>query len=250
MGKLLAGRAASMWRSAFNALAAAPGEPAVDNAPLAKALVSGAALMGLRLDSASADRLISYQEELLRWNSRVNLVGRASTPAQVMEKHLLDSLAAAPELEGVSTLVDIGAGAGLPGIPLKVLHPRMEVTLVDSNGKKVAFMRHAIAKLGLGPGIRVAQSRAAGAPAREQLPIVDAAISRAAAPLHKWLRLGVSYVHPGGRVIAMISGIEDAGLAAAATAAGASLWSARRYVLPFSHAARAIAVFQRTAIAK
>jgi len=77
-----------MWRSAFNALAAASGERAVDNAPLAKALVSGAALMGVRLDSASAEGLITYQEELLRWNRRVNLVGRASTPAQVMEKHL------------------------------------------------------------------------------------------------------------------------------------------------------------------
>jgi len=239
-----------MWRSAFNALAAASGEPAVDNAPLVKALVSGAALMGLRLDSATAERLIDYEEELLHWNRRVNLVGRASTPAQVMEKHLLDSLAAAPELEGVSTLMDIGAGAGLPGIPLKVLRPRMEVTLVDSNGKKVAFMRHAIAKLGLGPGIRVAQSRAVGARAREQLPIVHAAISRAAAPLPEWLRLAVSYIGRGGRVIAMLSGIEDAALAAAGAAAGTPLWSARRYQLPFSHAPRTIAVFQRTATEK
>jgi 16S rRNA (guanine527-N7)-methyltransferase len=219
----------------------------VDNAPLAKTLMSGAARMGLPLDAASAEKLIGYQEELLRWNRRVNLVGRASTPAQVMEKHLLDSLAAAPELEGVSTLIDIGAGAGLPGIPLKVLRPQMEVTLVDSNGKKVAFMRHAIAKLALGPAIRVAQARAIGTPARERLPIVEATISRALAPLREWLTLAFSYVGAGGRVIAMLSGMEDSALAAAAEAAGATLCSARRYELPFSHARRTIAVFERPA---
>ena len=217
----------------------------MDNATLEQALIAGAGALGLDVDSQSAKRLIHYQDELLRWNARVNLVGRGGLPMDVLEKHLLDSLAVAPEVSSTATLIDIGAGAGFPGIPLKILRPTMDVTLVDSVGKKVAFMRHAIVELELGPGIRVRQARAQGAPAAEQLPVTEVAISRAFAAVPQWLRLAFSYVAPGGQVIAMLSRAEDDELAKTAAQTGAVLRSVRRYELPFSQAPRAVALFER-----
>ena len=217
----------------------------MDNAALEQALLEGAGTLGIGVDPPSAKRLIQYQEELLRWNLRVNLVGRASLPREVMEKHLLDCIAVVPEVSSAATLIDIGAGAGLPGIPLKVLCPTMDVTLVDSIGKKVAFMRHAILELELGPGIRVRQSRAQGNPTAEQLPVTEMAICRALTALPEWLGLAFSYVVPGGQVVAMLSKAEDTAIAKVATQIGATVRSVRRYELPFSRAPRAVAVFQR-----
>jgi 16S rRNA (guanine527-N7)-methyltransferase len=218
----------------------------VDNAALEQALIEGAGALGIKVDSRSAKRLIQYQEELLRWNLRINLIGRASVAREVMEKHLLDSLAVVPEISSAATLIDIGAGAGLPGIPLKVLRPTMDVTLVESIGKKAAFMRHAILELELGSGIRVRQARAQGNPAAEQLPVTEASISRAVSALPEWLGLALSYVAPGGHVIAMLSHAEDAAVATTAAQAGATLLSVRRFELPFSRAPRAVAVFRRS----
>lgn len=217
----------------------------MDNAALEQALLEGAGALGIEVDPRSAKTLIRYQDELLRWNTRVNLVGRASSPAEVMEKHLLDCLSVTPEVSPVATLIDIGAGAGLPGIPLKVIRPAMDVTLVDSIGKKVGFMRHAILELELGSGIRVRQIRAQGNPVAEQLPLAELAISRALTALPDWLGLAFSYVIPGGRVVAMLAKGEDASLAKIAAQFEATLLSVRRYELPFSHAPRAVAVFRR-----
>ena len=220
---------------------------AVDNAALEEALLAGAQSLGLPLDRASVRRLIQYEGELLRWNARVSLVGRRSSPMEVMEKHVLDSIAALPEVADAATLIDIGAGAGLPGIPLKLLRPALDVTLVEATGKKAAFMRSAIESLGLGTGIRVRQARARGAPLDEQLPRTEVAISRALAALPEWLSLGLRYVGVGGRVIAMLARTDDAQMRQAATQAGAVVQSVRRYKLPFSRADRTLAVFRALA---
>jgi 16S rRNA (guanine527-N7)-methyltransferase len=125
------------------------------------------------------------------------------------------------------------------------MKPELDVTLVDSTGKKVAFMRHAIAKLQLGDGVRVQQARARGAPVKEGLPRVEVAISRAVLAAAKWLKLGLAYVVPAGRVIAMLARVDDAALSQAAAEVGAIVLSVRRYELPFSGAPRAVAVFRR-----
>lgn len=220
---------------------------AVDNAALEEALLAGAQALGLSVDPASARRLIEYEGELLRWNARVNLVGRRSTPMQVMERHLLDSIAALPDVGDAGTLIDLGAGAGLPGIPLKLMRPALDVTLVEATGKKAAFMRSAIKSLHLAAGIRVRQTRARGAPLEEQLPRTEVAISRALAALPQWLSLGLRYISSGGRVIAMLARADDAQMSIAATQAGAVVHSIRRYELPFSGANRTLAVFRALA---
>ncbi len=247
MGKLLADESVAGRSSPFNALRGSQRVAAVDNAALEEALLAAARALDLSVDAASARRLIQYEGELLRWNARVNLVGRRSSPMEVMERHLLDSIAALPEVGDAGTLIDIGAGAGLPGIPLKLVRPALDVTLVEATGKKAAFMRSAIETLSLGTGIRVRQARARGAPLDEQLPRTEVAISRALGALPEWLRLGLRYVGSGGRVIAMLARVDDAQVRQAATQAGAVVQSVRRYELPFSRANRTLAVFRALA---
>ena len=244
MGKLLGDSTAERCGSAFNSLGSSPGIGAVDNAALEEALLRGGQKLGVAMDSAMARQLVEFERHLLRWNERINLVGRQSTPFDVMERHLLDSVAAAEDVAAAQSLVDIGAGAGFPGIPLKIAQPVLDVTLVEATGKKVAFMRSALDELKLGQGIRARQTRAQGAPTAEGVVRADAAISRALVALPEWLSLAAHYVVPGGRVIAMMARAEDAHLERAAANAGAALVRVRRYELPFSRAARAIAVFE------
>ncbi len=242
MGKLFGISESIRCLNIFSLLAAMKGVGAVENDQ--DALVSGAARLEVQVDAQSAAQLVVFQRQLLAWNQRVNLIARASA-GDVLEKHLIDSLAAAVELDGVQHLIDIGSGAGLPGIALKILLPHLRVTLIESIGKKVAFLTHAAARLNLGAGLEIKHLRAEGRPEQEGVTLADAAISRALMNVGSWLKLAVAYVRPGGRVLAMLAGVDESALEKAASAAGVRLSSVRRYVLPFSKAPRAIARFDR-----
>jgi len=214
----------------------------VDNRALQTRLVEGAAALGVTLPESAASLLLRYSAELLRWNAKVNLTA-ITDPAEVVEKHLLDSLAVAPEVAGAGTLLDMGCGAGLPGLPLKVLQPELGVTLVDSVAKKIGFVKAAVAALGL-QGVTAVHQRLAGHPDAEGLPRAGVVISRAFTELPAFLPLAAPYLaEPGGRVVAMLGKAPD-DLAAAAARAGLRLQALRRYALPFSGAERHVAVFQ------
>lgn len=117
----------------------------------------GLAALQLDLDDGQIQTLLTYVALLQRWNRAYNLT--AITAAQEMvARHLLDSLSVLPYLTG-SRFVDVGSGAGLPGIPLAVARPGASVTLLDSNGKKTRFLMQAKTALGLN-NIRVVQERA------------------------------------------------------------------------------------------
>lgn len=125
------------------------GDPSVSKQDLNKALVA----LGLELDSDQVDRSIWLASELLDWNRRVNLTG-ISSPEDVISKHLLDSFTLVPVLErifgaGRIRMVDVGTGAGFPGIPAKLARPDLKLTLLEATGKKVAFLEHAIEGLSL-----------------------------------------------------------------------------------------------------
>ncbi len=124
-------------------------------AGVADALERGLAAM--QLDAALAPPLLTYLTLLDRWNRTYNLTA-IRDPLEMVTRHLLDSLAMQPYLE-TGTLADLGTGPGLPGIPLAIARPQLQVTLVESNGKKARFMREAVRQLGLG-NARVAESRA------------------------------------------------------------------------------------------
>ena len=214
----------------------------MDNKAPRERLLEGAVTLGVTLSEPSADQLLRYAAELLRWNAKVNLTA-ITDPAEVVEKHLLDSLAIAPEVAGAGSLLDAGTGAGLPGLPLKVLQPELAVTLVDSVAKKIGFVKATAAALGL-KGVTAVHQRLAGRPDEEGLPRAGAVVSRAFAELEVFLPLAAPYLAEGGRVVAMLGKL-PADPSAAAQRAGLHQRSLRRYALPFSGAERHVAVFER-----
>jgi 16S rRNA (guanine527-N7)-methyltransferase len=134
------------------------------------------------------DRLAAYVALLLRWNKRINLIGRASE-AEVWRRHLLDSAQLAPLLPaGPISVADLGAGAGLPGLILSVLNSAAQIHLIESDARKCAFLREAI---------RITQSPAILHESRVEqagLPIQDVVIARAFAPLDRLLEMAQNLI--------------------------------------------------------
>jgi 16S rRNA (guanine527-N7)-methyltransferase len=164
-------------------------------AGVAEALERGLAAMNL--DAALAPPLLTYLTLLDRWNRTYNLTA-IRDPLEMVTRHLLDSLAMQPYLEA-GTLADLGTGPGLPGIPLAIARPQLQVTLVESNGKKARFMREAVRQLGLG-NARVAESRAE---ALAEPGAYDHLTARAMDTLAGIIDVGGHLLRPGGRLLAM-----------------------------------------------
>jgi len=185
--------------------------PTVDVAPLRPELEAG--LRALGLDAALAAPLLDYLALLARWNATYNLTA-IRDPREMVSKHLLDSLAMHPHVDAIAArggaLADLGTGPGLPGIPLAIAKPGLRVTLVESNGKKVRFLREAVRKLGLA-NVEVVESRieAFDAPGR-----FDAITARALATLPLILELGGHLLRPGGVLLAMKGVVPDDEIAA------------------------------------
>ncbi|RKH42392.1 16S rRNA (guanine(527)-N(7))-methyltransferase RsmG [Corallococcus sicarius] len=216
----------------------------MDNARFADLLASGCSALGVTVGEDVGPRLQRLMAELLKWNAKVNLTA-ITAPEEVLEKHFLDSLAVLPEVTGATTLLDLGAGAGFPGLPLKLVMPTLGVTLVDAVGKKVAFIKAAAASLGL-TGVRGLHARAEGKPETEGIPRAQVLIARAFMDLPDWLGLAPAYVEEGGRVVAMLGKAQpDAELQARAAERNLRVVSARSYRLPFSGAERQVAVFAK-----
>lgn len=155
-------------------------------------------LSELDLATTLADPLLAYLALLQRWNQTYNLTA-IRDPREMMVKHMLDSLAMHPHVAGIDTLADLGTGAGLPGIPLAIALPQLQVTLVESNGKKARFLREAVRHLHLG-NVKVAESRIEAFEAPGQF---DAITARALATLPLILELGGHLLTPAGRLLAM-----------------------------------------------
>jgi 16S rRNA (guanine527-N7)-methyltransferase len=174
--------------------------PAPLDPSLRQTLVDG--LRELALDPATATPLLDYLALLLRWNRTYNLTA-VRDPHEMVVKHLLDSLAMHPFLDELAArggrLADLGTGAGLPGIPLAIVKPGLQVTLVESNGKKARFMREAIRQLRL-KDARVAESRIE---ALDEPGAFDAITARALATLPLILELGGHLLKPDGHLLAM-----------------------------------------------
>lgn len=163
-----------------------------------------AGLEALGLPTALATPLLAYLALLARWNATYNLTA-IREPRDMVAKHLLDSLAMQPFVRGLRTLADLGTGPGLPGIPLAIATPGLQVTLVESNGKKARFLREAVRQLGLG-NVQVAESRIE---AFQPGTHFDAITARALATLPLILELGGHLPGPGGRLLAMKGVVPD-----------------------------------------
>lgn len=115
------------------------------NAP--RTLRSGLDQLSIEASDSQIDKLLSYLELLNKWNKAYNLTA-IRDPEQMMIKHLLDSVAVAPYVQN-DNLIDVGSGAGLPGIPLAILKPELHVVTLDSNGKKTRFQNQVKIELNL-----------------------------------------------------------------------------------------------------
>lgn len=162
---------------------------------VADALERGLSAMGL--EAALAPPLLTYLTLLDRWNRTYNLTA-IRDPLEMVTRHLLDSLAMRPYLEA-GTLADLGTGPGLPGIPLAIARPKLQVTLVESNGKKARFMREVVRQLGL-INARVAETRAE---ALAEPGAYDYLTARAMDTLAGIIAVGGHLLRPGGRLLAM-----------------------------------------------
>lgn len=207
-----------------------------DRASLYARLQAGLAELGLAPGADACERLLDYVELLTRWNTAYNLTA-VREPGEMVTRHLLDSLAVAKLVRGDS-LADLGTGAGLPGIPLAILAPERQHTLIDSNGKKVRFLREAVRALALA-NVRVEQSRVEDA--RGQFDCVSA---RAFATLGDMLRLGGHLLAPDGIWIALkgqLSKDEILGVPA-----GFVVADVIALAVPGLGAARQVAIIKRT----
>ena len=207
------------------------------------ALESGLEALRLPFDAEARALLARFADRLLAWNRRVNLTA-ITEPAELAEKHFVDSLALLPALEGARSLLDVGSGAGLPGMAVACVRRDLEVTCCDSVAKKVAFVKAVSAELGL--PVRGVVVRAAGAPDAEGLPRADVVVSRALADPEIWVPLGAAYLAEGGRLLAMLGrSLDRAALEAVGARAGLRLTALEQYMLPVSGSHRGIARFER-----
>lgn len=154
-----------------------------------------------RLDMAlSADQrfqLLAFLDLLKRWNRAYNLTA-VDQPAEMVARHLIDSLAIAPWLTG-QRIVDSGTGAGLPGVPLAIAFPERHFVLIDSNGKKIRFLRQVRRELGL-DNIEPVQARLESLPDIER---PDTVTARALAPMEKLVLWHKEWIDQGTRLVAM-----------------------------------------------
>lgn len=164
---------------------------------LQEKLSHGLQALNIQLDDTTQTRLLDYLALLQKWNKVHNLTA-VRDPNDMVTLHLLDSLAVLPHIrEG--RLLDVGSGAGLPGIPLAIVRPDLQVTVMDSNHKKASFMRQAKAVLGIG-NLEVACGRV-----EELRPEYkfDMVISRAFSDLVEFMRLTDHLCAEGGVWLAM-----------------------------------------------
>jgi 16S rRNA (guanine527-N7)-methyltransferase len=218
-----------------------------------KELVEGAAKLGIEFSARQVEQFELYYQELIEWNTRVNLTA-ITDYSLVQVKHFLDSLTitlALSEDEAEKPgfdIIDIGTGAGFPGVPLKILFPRPRLVLIEPTAKKAAFLHHIIHKLEL-EKVEVLNSRAEEAahllPYREQFWLV---LSRAVASLPALAELTLPFCRIGGRFVAQKKGEIDQEIDRAKTAIdilGGKLEQMKKIELTEFHDARYLIVIDK-----
>ncbi|NJO13440.1 MAG: 16S rRNA (guanine(527)-N(7))-methyltransferase RsmG [Gammaproteobacteria bacterium] len=160
-------------------------------------LIAGAAQLGIALSATQAEQLLRLLDELDVWNQRMNLTAIRERPQQIT-KHLLDSLSLQPWLRG-QRILDIGTGAGFPGLPLALVNPQRSFTLLDATAKKLKFIEHAKALLSLG-NVQTVHARA-----ESYRPPVrfETVVSRAVGPVNQFIHFAGPLCAGGGRLLAM-----------------------------------------------
>jgi len=212
-----------------------------------QALLDGLPALGLTLSGGQLDTLCAFGAALLEKNRVMNLTA-ITEPEAVARLHFLDSLtllSCAP-FSGKS-VVDVGCGAGFPGVPLKIAEPSLSLTLLDSLGKRVAWLAETLPPLGVGAGCVAARAEDFSR-SRERREAFDLAVSRAVARLDVLAELCLPLVKPGGAFLAMKGADAEAELAEASNALallGGRVAAVREF--PIGGAVHRVAVIEKTA---
>ncbi len=216
-----------------------------------RSIREGASAWGLVLEEHSLELFARHAAEMLRWNAVTNLT-TITEPGAVARDHFLDSLAAARWIPPRARLLDVGSGAGFPGVPLHIALPGLETVLLEAARKKVSFLRHLLRTLGLS-GIRAEQERLERFAAREEnRGAFDVVICRALTGLERFVPAAHGLVGAGGRLIALKGSGAELEIArlqqVLVKIAGKESWRAERhsYRLPGMRAERAVCVVTRS----
>lgn len=164
---------------------------------LKQQLKSGLSEMNLTLSTAQQLMLLEYVALLKKWNSTYNLTALRDE-SQMISHHLLDSLTLLPYVQNAKTLMDVGSGGGMPGIPTAICCPDLHITLLDANTKKTTFLQQAVIELGLN-NVTVASGRVEAMHDKK----VDVVTSRAFAELHDFIALTKHLLNENGYWAAM-----------------------------------------------
>lgn len=160
-------------------------------------IAAGVALLRQKLPDHAISQLATLLNELGRWGKRINLTAILD-PDEMVSGHVLDSLAARPYIEGPA-IIDIGTGAGFPGLPLAIAEPDVEFTLLDGNGKKISFVSHMIGELGLS-NVTAVKARAEDyAPGKR----FDTVIARALATVPRLVEISAHLIREDGQLLAL-----------------------------------------------
>ncbi|MFT4577624.1 MAG: 16S rRNA (guanine527-N7)-methyltransferase [Nitrospinales bacterium] len=155
--------------------------------------------LGLNADCPSElieSQLKSYLDLLVKWNRKINLTSE-KTPTEILHRHIFDSLQYAKVISPIDHVMDIGSGAGFPGIPLKIIYPHLVLTLVESQRKRCSFLEAAVSNLVL-QDTRVINERAEKI---SPVPMVGVVILRAVSDIRSCLNLAVRFLEKGGKVV-------------------------------------------------
>lgn len=186
-----------------------------------------------------------YLGLLLKWNRTYNLTA-INDPIDVYEKHFADSATPLQFIGQKAKIVDIGTGAGFPGVPIKILRDDLDVTMIEATAKKVSFCDHVIRELGL-KKVRVISGRAEDKKTLKRVGKFDVVISRATLKLPGYIKVGSGYLQGSGKLIAMMgAGWSDEldGAMSEIKKAGLKLTKVHEYILPISQSKRALLIFE------
>jgi 16S rRNA (guanine527-N7)-methyltransferase len=209
-------------------------------------LSRGLDTLGIRVADEVPERLSVYCSELLKWNRKINLIARNTSPDECIEKHFLDSLTLLPIIDSQGersvTLLDVGTGAGFPGLVLAAVRPGLTVTLVEPRQKRITFLLHIIRTLELTNvrliGERLEQADLDG----QEFTFIT---GRAVADVDHFLAMIIPVVRPDTQVITMTATDDSNQWTNGTRAKNWQLVEQRKFQLPFSSASRVVSVVKR-----
>ena len=208
-------------------------------------LKEGAKALGIELSEEQADTLVQYKDILLEWNEKMNLTA-ITDENDIAAKHFLDSLT--PVLTGKvkGKVIDVGTGAGFPGLVLKTACPQIELTLLDSLNKRITFLKEAAKVMGIG-GVEFVHARAEDE-ARRKREKFDTVVSRAVANMTVLSELCLPFVKPGGYFLALKGPMAEEELSAAKraiTVLGGEISEIFSAQIPFANLSHKIIIIKK-----